>query len=224
MCSYLASTLFWCLPSLVLLLLLLFLLQDMYKDESGSVIEFDLYHAESLLPLSDDALITHLLQTYLTPALPRGLSQAQTLTVKDSSVLRFRNAVTRFSPGSNSYLPGITTSIPSVFVAGDCVKQGPGSHGCKGLSQEKAYVSGLQVRCSGMIAAFEHRPMYNSLSNYVLLLLLLLLLVTGTCKRLALEYWVYEWIAAVCIVYAGWQCCSSRSRSGTGSSSVASRA
>jgi hypothetical protein len=30
-------------------------------------------------------------------------------------------------------------------VAGDCVNQGPGAHGCKGLSQEKAYVTSLQV-------------------------------------------------------------------------------
>lgn len=117
----------------------------MYSTEPGSVIEFDLYHAESLLPLSDEAIMTRMLQTYLAPALPGGLEQAETLTVKDSSVLRFRNAVTRFSPGSHALLPDIVTSIPNVFVAGDCVKQGPGTHGCKGLSQEKAYVSGLQV-------------------------------------------------------------------------------
>ena len=29
--------------------------------------------------------------------------------------------------------------------AGDWVKQGPGTHGAKGLSQEKAWVSGLQA-------------------------------------------------------------------------------
>lgn len=124
----------------------------MYRNEPGSVIEFDLYHAESLLPLSDDALKTRLLQTYLAPALPGGPEQAQTLTVKDSSVLRFKNAVTRFSPGTHMQLPGIVTSIPNVFVAGDCVRQGPGTHGCKGLSQEKAYVSGLQV-CFGLSRA-----------------------------------------------------------------------
>jgi uncharacterized protein with NAD-binding domain and iron-sulfur cluster len=98
------------------------------------------------------SLITHmhvlpLLLLLLTqaPALPGGAAQASTLRIKDSSVLRFRNAVTKFSPGSNARLPGISTSLPNVFVAGDCVQQGPGTHGCKGLSQEKAYVSGLQV-------------------------------------------------------------------------------
>ncbi|WIA19763.1 hypothetical protein OEZ85_005677 [Tetradesmus obliquus] len=120
-------------------------LQDMYKGTAGSVLEFDMYHAEPLLPLSDEAIIQRMLQTYLAPALPGGVAEASRLTVTDASVLRFRNAVTRFSPGSNSQLPGISTSLPNLFVAGDCVKQGPGTHGCKGLSQEKAYVSGLQA-------------------------------------------------------------------------------
>ena len=30
-------------------------------------------------------------------------------------------------------------------MAGDWVAQGPGTHGAKGLSQEKAYVTGLQA-------------------------------------------------------------------------------
>uniref|UniRef100_A0A383VMW8 Amine oxidase domain-containing protein n=1 Tax=Tetradesmus obliquus TaxID=3088 RepID=A0A383VMW8_TETOB len=136
-------------PLLLLPLLLLLLLlpppQDMYKGTAGSVLEFDMYHAEPLLPLSDEAIIQRMLQTYLAPALPGGIAEASRLTVTDASVLRFRNAVTRFSPGSNSQLPGISTSLPNLFVAGDCVKQGPGTHGCKGLSQEKAYVSGLQA-------------------------------------------------------------------------------
>lgn len=100
-----------------------------------------------------DGSCLHALQA---PALPGGRSQASTLNPRDSSVLRFRNAVTRFSPGSHELLPGIVTSIPNVFVAGDCVKQGPGTHGCKGLSQEKAYVSGLQVSQPGR--AMTWRP------------------------------------------------------------------
>eukprot|EP00879_Flechtneria_rotunda_P025332 GHRR01026911.1.p1 GENE.GHRR01026911.1~~GHRR01026911.1.p1 ORF type:complete len:257 (+),score=94.03 GHRR01026911.1:1586-2356(+) len=118
----------------------------MYRKEPGSVLEFDLYHAEPLIPLSDDAITRRLLQHYLAPALRCSNSiQPAALKVKDSCVLRFKRAVTKFSPGSHSMLPNITTSIPNVFVAGDCVKQGPGTHGCKGLSQEKAYVSGLQA-------------------------------------------------------------------------------
>ena len=30
-------------------------------------------------------------------------------------------------------------------MAGDWIAQGPGTHGAKGLSQEKAYVTGLQA-------------------------------------------------------------------------------
>lgn len=121
-------------------------MQDAFKSQTASVLEFDLYHAEPLLPLSDDAIIKHLVSTYLAPTLPGGAAAAATLGFKDASVLRFRKAVTRFSPGSHDQLPGITTSIPNLYVAGDCVRQGPGTHGCKGLSQEKAYVTGLEVR------------------------------------------------------------------------------
>lgn len=121
-------------------------LQDAYKSQTASVLEFDLYHAEPLLPLSDDAIIDRMVNTYLAPALPGGTDAASSLRFKDASVLRFRKAVTRFSPGSHEQLPGISTSIPNLYVAGDCVQQGPGTHGCKGLSQEKAYVTGLQVR------------------------------------------------------------------------------
>ena len=54
------------LPLLLLLLLLLLPLpQDMYKGAAGSVLEFDMYHAEPLLPLSDEAIIQRILQTYL---------------------------------------------------------------------------------------------------------------------------------------------------------------
>lgn len=124
----------------------LLLLQDAYKSQTASTLEIDLYHAEPLLPLSDDAIIDRMLNTVLAPALPGGgASAAAALRVKDASVLRFRKAVTRFSPASHDQLPGISTSLPNLFVAGDCVKQGPGTHGCKGLSQEKAYVTGLQV-------------------------------------------------------------------------------
>lgn len=35
------------------------------------------------------------------------------------------------------------TSFSNLFIAGDWLKQGPGSHGARGLSQEKSYVSGL---------------------------------------------------------------------------------
>lgn len=129
--------------------------QDQYASEPGSVVEVDIYHAEALLPLSDDDVIRRLLGSYLPAALgatsgggSNGGSSGggQPLTaVLDASVLRFRGATTVFSPGSEAALPPICSSVPNVFAAGDCVAQGPGTHGAKGLSQEKAYVSGLQV-------------------------------------------------------------------------------
>ena len=93
--------------------------------------------------MTDDQLTHHLLTNYLRGALP----EAATARVLDRSVLRFRGAVTRFSPGSEKYLPPLVPqSLGNVFFAGDYVAQGPGTHGAKGLSQEKAYVTGLQVR------------------------------------------------------------------------------
>ncbi len=92
--------------------------------------------------------------TYLPAALGGGApgssgsdkAVADRFGVVDASLLRFKNATTVFSPGSARSLPPICSSIPNVFVAGDCVAQGPGTHGAKGLSQEKAYATGLMVR------------------------------------------------------------------------------
>lgn len=58
---------------------------------------------------------------------------------------RFREAVTAFAPGSHQHMPYTATSLQNVFMAGDWVSQGPGTHGAKGLSQEKAYVTGIQA-------------------------------------------------------------------------------
>lgn len=63
------------------------------------------------------------------------------LQVVDSAVLRFPNAVTHFSPGSYTSRPLQTTSFGNVFMAGDWVKGL--NHGANGLSQERAYITGL---------------------------------------------------------------------------------
>ena len=65
---------------------------------------------------------------------------------------RGRGAVTAFSTGSAASLPPIITPFSNLFLAGDYVAQGPGTHGAKGLSQEKAYVAGLQA---GNLVAFS---------------------------------------------------------------------
>jgi hypothetical protein len=61
--------------------------------------------------------------------------------VTDFAILRFPKAVTHFSPGSYPNRPFQSCSIPNVFLAGDWVKGVP--HGANGLSQERAYVTGL---------------------------------------------------------------------------------
>ena len=63
------------------------------------------------------------------------------LQVVDSAVLRFPNAVTHFSPGSYTSRPLQRTSFGNVFMAGDWVKGL--NHGANGLSQERAYITGL---------------------------------------------------------------------------------
>lgn len=116
-------------------------LQEEYRDEAGSVLEFDLYHAETLLPMSDDAVVENLMTKYL----PCCTSESSACKVVDRSVLRFPGAVSGFTPGSHAYSPQVTSSLPAVYMAGDWMRQGPGTHGAKGLSQKKAYVTGLQA-------------------------------------------------------------------------------
>lgn len=67
--------------------------------------------------------------------------------VLDSSVFRCRGGVSLFGPGCAAHQPTPATPYARLFMAGDWIRQGPGTHGAKGLCQEKAYVSGLQVGC-----------------------------------------------------------------------------
>ncbi|KAG2443456.1 hypothetical protein HXX76_001813 [Chlamydomonas incerta] len=111
-------------------------LQDEYRDAPGSVISADFYHANALLPLSDEAIVQRVVE-HVAKCEP-GFKGAK---VVDSIVLRYPKAVTHFSPGSYPYRPFQATSIPNTFMAGDWVKGVP--HGANGLSQERAYVTGL---------------------------------------------------------------------------------
>jgi uncharacterized protein with NAD-binding domain and iron-sulfur cluster len=118
-------------------------LHDEWKDEPGSVIEADFYHANQLLPL-DDAQIVAKVQRDLATCIP----EFGTATVVDSSVVRLPRAVTHFAPGSySSMLPG-TTCIENVWMSGDWIINRHGS-----WSQEKAYVTGLEA-ANHVIAQF----------------------------------------------------------------------
>ncbi|GIL76179.1 hypothetical protein Vretimale_5788 [Volvox reticuliferus] len=117
-------------------------LQDEYSsDPSTSVVEADFYHAASLLPLSDEELVAKVVEQML-PVVDPGATRPR---VMDQSVLRFRGAVSLFSPGCAAYMPTVQTPYNGIFMAGDWVRQGPGTHAAKGLCQEKAYVTGLQA-------------------------------------------------------------------------------
>ncbi|GFR52690.1 hypothetical protein Agub_g15316 [Astrephomene gubernaculifera] len=122
-------------------------LQDEYRDAAGTVLSADIYHAASLLPLSDEQLVQRLLAA--VRACEPGFKVARLV---DSVVLRYPRAVTHFSPGSHRHRPTQTTSIPNVFMAGDWVKGLP--HGANGLSQERAYVTGLSA--SNLVIARLH--------------------------------------------------------------------
>jgi uncharacterized protein with NAD-binding domain and iron-sulfur cluster len=110
-------------------------LHDEHRQEPGSVIEADFYHANQLIPM-DNADIVAKVQQDLATCVP-AFGSAQVI---DSSVVRLPRAVTHFAPGSYpSMLPG-TTSIANVFMSGDWVITRHGS-----WSQEKAYVTGLEA-------------------------------------------------------------------------------
>jgi len=84
--------------------------------------------------------------------------------VVDSYVQRYAGAVTWFSPGSFGSRPPLETSVRNLVCAGDWVRMGEREHGAKGLCQERAYVSGLQVRHSDRI---PHQPITARRSSFV---------------------------------------------------------
>lgn len=60
----------------------------------------------------------------------------------DYAVIKVPQGVTKFCPGSYSWMAETQTPLPNLVLAGDHIKHGPGSHGARGLSQEKALVTG----------------------------------------------------------------------------------
>ncbi|MBD2440179.1 FAD-dependent oxidoreductase [Nostoc sp. FACHB-110] len=110
-------------------------LHDEYQNEPGTVIEADFYHANQLLNLNDDEIIT-IVHNYLATCVP-AFKQAKVI---DSSVIRLPNAVTHFAPGSYRDMLPARTSFANVFMSGDWIITRHGS-----WSQEKAYVTGLEA-------------------------------------------------------------------------------
>jgi uncharacterized protein with NAD-binding domain and iron-sulfur cluster len=110
-------------------------LHDEYRDEPGSVIEADFYHANQLLPLSDEEIVQKV-QRDLATCVP-AFREAKLI---DSSVIRVPQGVTHFAPGSYQYMMPAVTSMENVFMSGDWIVTRHGS-----WSQEKAYVTGLEA-------------------------------------------------------------------------------
>ena len=110
-------------------------LHDEYKDEPGTVVEVDYYHANQLLSLSDEQVIP-LVQKDLAGC----ISAFRDAKVIDQSVIRIHQGVTHFAPGSYRYFLPAATSFSNVFMSGDWIVTRHGS-----WSQEKAYVTGLEA-------------------------------------------------------------------------------
>lgn len=119
-----------------------FHLNDLHDEYAvpgqGSVITADFYHANELIPLSDKEIVDKV-KSYLDICNP-DFKEAK---IQDYGVLKIQKAVTHFSPGSYRYRPKQKTSMPNLFMAGDWVKDV--DHGANGLSQERAYVTGLMA-------------------------------------------------------------------------------
>lgn len=110
-------------------------LHDEYQNEPNTVVEADFYHANQLLPMSDAQIIAKVRQDLAT-CLP-AFAEAQVI---DSSVIRVKEGVTHFFPGSYQNLLQAQTDIPNLFMSGDWIVTQHGS-----WSQEKAYVTGLEA-------------------------------------------------------------------------------
>lgn len=101
----------------------------------------DFYNGGAVACLSDEDIVTLLLDELLPAAVP-GFKGAVAV---DSHVVRCPGAVTWFSPGSFESRPPMETAVGNVVCAGDWVRMGDREHGAKGLCQERAYVSGLEA-------------------------------------------------------------------------------
>ena len=110
-------------------------LHDEYHNEPNTVIEADFYHANQLLPMSDEQIINKVHRD-LTTCIP-AFGGAK---VTDSSVIRVKEGVTHFFPGSYQNLLSAKTDIPNLYMSGDWIVTRHGS-----WSQEKAYVTGLKA-------------------------------------------------------------------------------
>ncbi len=110
-------------------------IHDEYKNEPGTVVEVDFYHANQFIALENQEIIA-IVQRYLKSCVP----EFANAKVIDSSVIRLPQAVTHFSPGSYQNMLPAKTSFSNLFMSGDWITSRHGS-----WSQEKAFVTGLEA-------------------------------------------------------------------------------
>ncbi|MEM7554328.1 MAG: FAD-dependent oxidoreductase [Cyanobacteria bacterium P01_A01_bin.84] len=110
-------------------------LHDEYRDEPGTVVEVDFYHANQFIHMDDKDIIP-IIHNYLITCVP----EFRNAKVIDSSIIRLSQAVTHFAPGSYQYMIGAQTSFTNLFMSGDWIITRHGS-----WSQEKAFVTGLEA-------------------------------------------------------------------------------
>ena len=108
----------------------------------GSVVAADFYYSGAISLMSDEAIVSLLVDDLLPAAVP-AFAGAKAV---DSFVLRCPAAVSHFSPGSATSRPPLRpTGASNVACAGDWVRMGDREHGAKGLCQERALVSGYEA-------------------------------------------------------------------------------
>ncbi|EEF41121.1 uncharacterized protein LOC8283661 isoform X2 [Ricinus communis] len=110
-------------------------LHDEHKDNQVTTLQADFYHANELLPLTDELVVTKTM-SYLSKC----IKDFENAVVIDKEISRFPKSLTHFFPGSYKHMMRGSTSFPNLFMAGDWIITRHGS-----WSQEKSYVTGLEA-------------------------------------------------------------------------------
>lgn len=110
-------------------------LHDEHKDSEVTTIRADFYHANELLPLEDELVVTKVISH-----LSNIIKDFEKARVVKKEIARFPKSLTHFFPGSYRHMMRGSTSFPNLFMAGDWIITRHGS-----WSQEKSYVTGLEA-------------------------------------------------------------------------------
>ena len=118
------------------------------EQPQGSVVAADFYNAGALLGLSDEDVISTLLDDEKQDGLlTRAVPEFKGAKILDSYVFRAPGAVSWLSPGSFSSRPPLV--VPgfnqTLMCAGDWVRMGERETRAKGLCQERAFICGLEA-------------------------------------------------------------------------------